>query len=95
MEFRILTEQRDERIYELFDGRKLVKDLTDGKDVLIQKGETLTLPEVEMAAEDYRRLARLAKMGEVKLELDSRVHFDDRDLNGYNVIADIPGSDAN
>ena len=50
-EIRILTEQRDQRIYELFDGRKLQKDLTDGKDVLIKKGETLTkdvLKEVEI-----------------------------------------------
>ncbi len=41
-EIRILSEQRDERIYELFDGRKLTKDLTDGKDVIVKKGETLT-----------------------------------------------------
>ena len=41
-EIRILTEQRDQRIYELFDGRTLKKDLTDGKDVLIKKGETLS-----------------------------------------------------
>ncbi len=40
-EIRILQEQRDERIYELFDGRKLTKDLVDGKDVLLKKGETL------------------------------------------------------
>ena len=31
-EIRILQEQRDERIYELFEGRKLTKDLADGKD---------------------------------------------------------------
>ena len=43
------------------------------------------------AAEDYRRLARLAKTGDVKLEIDSRVHFEDADHNAYNVLADIPG----
>ena len=40
-EIRILQEQRDERIYELFEGRKLTKDLTDGKEVILKKGETL------------------------------------------------------
>ncbi len=67
--------------------------LVHGEGYFYRKGETLTLPEVEMAAEDYRRLARLAKVGDVKLELDSRVHFEDGDLNGYNIIADIPGKD--
>ena len=41
-EIRILTEQRDQRIQELFSDRKLTKDLTDGKDVILKKGETLT-----------------------------------------------------
>ncbi len=40
-EIRILTEQRDERIYELFEGRKLKKDLTEAKEVLIKKGTVL------------------------------------------------------
>ncbi|MCC7307103.1 MAG: DNA-directed RNA polymerase subunit beta, partial [Acidobacteria bacterium] len=40
-EIRILQEQRNERIFELFDGRKLQKDLMDGKEVLLKKGTTL------------------------------------------------------
>ncbi len=56
-------------------------------------GETATLPAVEIAAEDYRRLARLAKVGEVRLEIDNRVHFDDTDSKANNILADIPGSD--
>lgn len=70
--------------------------LVQGEGYFHQKGATLPLPEVEMAAEDYRRLARLARVsnpGEVKLELNSNVHFDDRDSNAYNVVAEIPGSD--
>jgi carboxypeptidase Q len=58
-----------------------------------QVGATPALPQIEMAAEDYRRLARLAKTGPVKLEIDNRVHYDDRDTNGYNILADIPGTD--
>jgi carboxypeptidase Q len=58
-------------------------------------GETPALPGVEIAAEDYRRLARLAKTGEVTLELNSNVHFDDSDTKAYNIIAEIPGTDRN
>jgi carboxypeptidase Q len=56
-------------------------------------GKTPKLPGLELAAEDYRRLARLAKRGEVRLEIDSRVHFEDTDHNAYNIFADIPGDD--
>jgi hypothetical protein len=56
-------------------------------------GKTPKLPGVELGAEDYRRLARLAKVGDVELEIDSRVHFEDGDHNAYNILADIPGSD--
>ncbi len=55
--------------------------------------KTPKLPGLELGAEDYRRLARLAKVGEVRLEIDSRVHFEDADHNAYNILADIPGRD--
>lgn len=67
--------------------------LLHGEGRFYKVGETPAVPEIEMAAEDYRRLARLAKTGPVKLEIDSRVHFDDRDVNGYNILADLPGRD--
>lgn len=51
------------------------------------------LPAVELAAEDYRRLARLAKNGEVVLEIDSQTRFLDQDATAYNIIAEIPGTD--
>ncbi|THD65075.1 MAG: M20/M25/M40 family metallo-hydrolase [Phenylobacterium sp.] len=56
-------------------------------------GQTPKLPGVEIAAEDYRRLARLAKTGEVRLEIDSKVNFEDADTKANNILADIPGSD--
>jgi hypothetical protein len=68
--------------------------LVHGEGRFPQVGATLKLPEIEMAAEDYRRLARLAKVGEVKIDIVSNVHFEDQDHNAYNIIADIPGSDA-
>ncbi len=57
-------------------------------------GDTPALPGIEIAAEDYRRLARLAKSGPAPvLEINSDVRFDDSDVNAYNIIAEIPGSD--
>jgi hypothetical protein len=56
-------------------------------------GKTPRLPGLELAAEDYRRLTRLAKRGEVRLEMENRVHFEDADHNAYNIIAEIPGDD--
>src|SRR6185436_2878631 len=59
-------------------------------------GETPALPGVEIAAEDYRRLARLAKSGATpKLEITSNVQFDDSDTKAYNILAELPGAEAN
>jgi DNA-directed RNA polymerase subunit beta len=41
-EIRILREQRDERIYELLEGRKLSADLTANREVLIEKNVPIT-----------------------------------------------------
>jgi carboxypeptidase Q len=68
--------------------------LVHGEGSGFRVGKTPKLPGVELGAEDYRRLARLAKIGDVKLEIDSRVHFEDADRNAYNILADLPGSDA-
>lgn len=59
-------------------------------------GETPALPGFELAAEDYRRLARLAKTDAAPtLELMSDVRFHDEDVNAYNIFADISGTDRN
>jgi hypothetical protein len=71
------------------DGR-----LVHGEGYAYRVGKTAKLPAIELAAEDYRKLARLAKRGEVRLEIDSKVHFEDADHNAYNVFAEIPGEDA-
>ena len=67
--------------------------LVHGEGSGYQVGKTPKLPGVELAAEDYRKLARLAKTGEVRIEIDSKVHFEDADHNAYNVFAELPGSD--
>lgn len=68
--------------------------LVHGNGYLFAVGDTPSLPGIDIAAEDYRRLARLAKNGPAPvIEIDSRVHFEDADHQAYNVIADIQGSD--
>lgn len=67
--------------------------LIDGSGSGYKVGETPSVPGVEISAEDYRKLARLAKIGPVSMALDNNVHFDDSDRNAYNIIAEIPGSD--
>ncbi|WP_100336930.1 M28 family metallopeptidase [Hymenobacter chitinivorans] len=52
------------------------------------------LPEMEMAPEDQLRLIRLAEAGiPVEIELETRTRFQTQDLKGYNVVAEIPGTD--
>jgi carboxypeptidase Q len=69
--------------------------LVHGEGYAYRTGDTPALPGVEIAAEDYRRLARLAKTGAApKLELTSNVQFDDSDNKAYNIFAEIPGADA-
>lgn len=67
--------------------------LVHGEGYLFGVGDTVKTPGVEIAAEDYRRLARLAGMGLAPtVSIDNQVRFDDSDSKAYNVIADIPGT---
>ncbi len=67
--------------------------LVHGEGYGYRVGSTPKVPAIELAAEDYRKVARLAKLGEVKLEIDNRVHFEDADHNAYDIFAEIPGSE--
>ena len=52
------------------------------------------LPEMEMSPEDQLRLIRLAEAGiPVEVEMDTKTRFQTQDLKGYNVVAEIPGTD--
>ena len=67
--------------------------LLHGTGYTYQVGATPRMPGIELAAEDYRRLARLARTdASPTLELMSEVQFHDEDTKAYNVIADIPGT---
>lgn len=68
--------------------------LVHGSGYNYRMDDKLTLPGVEIAAEDYRRLARLAKTGKnPRLAINSNVRFVEDDTQAYNIIAEIPGSD--
>src|ERR1043165_2255696 len=68
--------------------------LLHGEGYSYRTGETPAVPGIEIAAEDYRRLARLAKVGAAPtLEVNSNVQFDDSDPKAYNILAEIPGTD--
>jgi carboxypeptidase Q len=67
--------------------------LLHGEGYNFRVGETFALPHIELAAEDYRRLARLAKDGPAPtLEVAINVTFDDSDTKAYNIIAELPGT---
>src|SRR6202012_4086515 len=54
----------------------------------------LTSPQLETSAEDYQRILRLVKNGvKVTLDADIQTKFNDEDLQGYDVVAEIPGTD--
>jgi hypothetical protein len=51
-------------------------------------------PQVVVAAEQYNRIIRLVSRGlPVQLEININARFYDQDPMGYNVIAEIPGTD--
>jgi carboxypeptidase Q len=51
-------------------------------------------PELEMSSEDFLHILRLLKAGQkVEMEAEIKTSFYDKDPQGYNVIAEIPGTD--
>jgi len=53
-----------------------------------------TVPEIEIASEHYGRIYRLLKNGKtVRIEAEVEVEWLDDDYRGYNVLAEIPGTD--
>lgn len=54
----------------------------------------VVLPELETSAEDYQRILRIAKSGvTVTMEADIKTEFFANDLQGYNVVGELPGTD--
>jgi len=53
------------------------------------------LPEIILAAEHYNRIHRIIETYKepAEMEVEIRTKFYDEDLHGYNVVAEIPGTD--
>ena len=52
------------------------------------------IPQLVLAAEHYNRLVRMVQKGaHPKLEIDIQTQYHDGDLNSFNIIAEIPGTD--
>jgi hypothetical protein len=52
------------------------------------------VPQIVVAVEHYNRIVRMIQAGEkVKMETNIAVEWQDTDLNGYNTVAEIPGTD--
>jgi len=51
-------------------------------------------PQIVLAAEHYNRVAHMIEAGEkVRMAVEVQTQFHDRDLMGYNTLAEIPGTD--
>lgn len=58
------------------------------------KNAPATIPQLAAEVEQYNRIVRLLKQGvPVKMTVDLDAKFYDDDLQGYNTIAEIPGTD--
>jgi len=86
-EIRILQEQRDERIFELFEGRQLTKDLLNGKEVVLKKGTTLNrgaLKDIDV------KLLTKAEVSAGSIDISGEVkEYQQRTDRQINILSDI------
>src|SRR5215203_4432077 len=86
-EIRILQEQRDERIYELFEKRKLTDDLKDGRDVILKKGTTL---DRELLVDLDPKLFRKMEVSAGSIDVSAEVkEYEQRTERQINILSDI------
>ena len=65
-----------------------------GRVRVYSKNAPKTIPQLTVEVEQYNRLMRLAKRGvDVQMKVNVDVAWNDSDLQGYNTIAEIPGTD--
>ena len=58
------------------------------------KGDPQPVTQLVVSASQWNRVARLLdRKMDVEVELDVRARFHEDDTNGYNVVADLPGTD--
>jgi len=86
-EIRILREQRDERIYELLEGRKLSADLTANKEVLIEKNVQITR---EMLKAVEPKALRKVQLASSRLDIGAEIkEYEDRTERQIKILSDI------
>jgi len=86
-EIRILHEQRDERIYELFEGRKLSHDLTSNREVVMAKGVPITR---EMLQAVEPKALRKAQVASSRIDAAAEVkEYEDRTERQIKILSDI------
>jgi DNA-directed RNA polymerase subunit beta len=86
-EIRILQEQRDERIYELFEGRRLKTDLMEGKEVLVKKGVTLDRSILkDIPAKLYKSID--VASGNIDITAETK-EYEQRTERQINILSDI------
>jgi DNA-directed RNA polymerase subunit beta len=86
-EIRILREQRDQRIYELFEGRKLASDLLVDKTVIIPKGVNITRDMLEGV--DPKNL-RKAQLTSTRLDIGDEIReYESRTERQIRILTDI------
>jgi len=86
-EIRILQEQRNERIYELFEGRKLSADLTANREVVIPKGVPITR---EMLESVEPKALRKAQVASSRVDAAAEVkEYEDRTERQIKILSDI------
>jgi DNA-directed RNA polymerase subunit beta len=86
-EIRILREQRDERIYELLEGRKLSADLTSNREVLIPKNTLITR---EMLKEVEPKALRKVQLTSSRLDIGAEIkEYEDRTERQIKILSDI------
>ena len=60
-----------------------------------KSGDPLQMPDIMLTMEDYMTTLRLVKAKvSVTIDLEIKTKFNSNDLQGYNVIAEIPGNDT-
>ncbi|MCA1591795.1 MAG: DNA-directed RNA polymerase subunit beta [Acidobacteria bacterium] len=87
-EVRILREQRDARVYELFEGRKLSADLLVDREVRVPKGETITREMLAGVEPKALRKAQLAGARGADITADVK-DFEDRTERQIRILTDI------
>jgi DNA-directed RNA polymerase subunit beta len=87
-EMRILREQRDARIYELFEGRKLAADLVIDREVRIPKNETVTRE--MLAGLEPKQLRKAQPAGARAADIIAEVKdFEERTERQIRILTDI------